>query len=196
MKRLFFLVLWTCLALHAYADSLAPNLPKIFFSPTGAFYLKLVPESRYGDKGKGEVYSVEASEEKLLYQTNGWYSHSVILSLDGTKIARRGPWANQNISPNKTLGIAFYDQGKLMSEFMVSDLMMDMSCIVRTVSHYFWSLEFKRETKWDDEKKTRTEVIQIETLDGQTIRIDLNNGKMMERKGAVSSINCNTELLN
>lgn len=181
MKPSAIAVLAICVSLQAYGDSPSPRVPKIFISSSGSFYFKLIPESRHGGLGKGSVYRVEATQDKLLYQTNGWYSFNVLLSSDGTKIAHLGPWASLSSPPKETLAIAFYDRGILMTQFMVSDLLTDLSCVRPSVSHYIWGSGFKLETVWDVERGGNTEQIQIDTYDGQTITFNMSNGKILKR---------------
>jgi hypothetical protein len=80
------------------------------------------------------LYQVDDPREPLW--TIDWYAHSVELTEDGRFLVRRGPWGGP-------LGVAFYDRGKLMSTYDVSDLVSDMKKLVYTVSHYFWVDEWK-----------------------------------------------------
>jgi hypothetical protein len=68
-----------------------------------------------------------------------------------------------------------------MTQFMVSDLLTDLSCVRPSVSHYIWGSGFKLVRDWDDERETIKEQIQIDTYDGQTITFDMANGKILKR---------------
>jgi hypothetical protein len=165
-----------CLPFQSLADQERPHTPLVFSAPSSEYYFKIVPKDVSDESAIGYVYRVEASRDRLIYQTKGWYSFEVLLSSTGSKIARRGPWARFDSPPEKTIAIAFYSQGSPTAQYVVSDLLRDLTCIQRSVSHYEWGSSIT----WVP--GTWPEQIQVQTYDGQNIVFDMDSGKILERR--------------
>src|SRR5687768_16029631 len=88
-----------CIPLRSPADEERSHTPLVFTSPSNGYYFKIVPKDVSDNSAMGYVYRVETIKDKLLYRTQGWYSFEVLLSSDGSKIARRGPWARFDSRP-------------------------------------------------------------------------------------------------
>jgi hypothetical protein len=165
-----------CVPSPLLADQERAHTPLVFVAPSNEYYFKLVPKDVVDESAVGYVYRVEASRDKLVYRTKGWYSFEVLLSSDGSKIARRGPWARFDSPPEKTVAIAFYDQGTETAKYMISHLLQNLECVHRSISHYEWGSEIAWVPgAWPEQ-------IQVETYDGQKIMFDMSSGKILERR--------------
>ena len=89
-------------------------------------------------------------------------------SADGQYLARLGPWA----SHTSQLAVAFYKNGDLQHEYMISDLVEDESKLSHTVSHFFWRKDF-------DWSESRKEML-AETLDGLAYTFGYQTGLLVE----------------
>nr|MCH9675452.1 hypothetical protein [Gammaproteobacteria bacterium] len=78
------------------------------------------------------LYRNDGSLEPLW--TIDWFAHSTHVTNDGRFMVRDGPWAGAT----DQLGIAFYDNGALISWFAIGDVVSDLNDLVHTTSHFFW----------------------------------------------------------
>ena len=75
--------------------------------------------------------------------TIDWYQSEgmVFITDDGYHIASLGPWAtllpNDKMDLNQ-LAISFYNRGRLVKEYYISDLIKNISYLRRSVSHFEW----------------------------------------------------------
>jgi hypothetical protein len=129
------------------ADSEA--MPRSWMKPTSDgrhVFVILGPERvrqaelRDGDDDVPARYSASGlyvlGESAPLY-TVDWYAHSVDLSSDGRLAVRHGPWA----SDKSDLAVAFYDNGKLLAEYEVADVVVFTWPWQHSVSHFTWKDE-------------------------------------------------------
>lgn len=145
------IVLAASLAFGAVASADWPNVPSVWVtaSDNGRSMFKMVPakSKRIDDKvvtereAFGVAYSVsEDGELKELWRAEGWYGYRGHLTNDGRYLVRLGP-PMQEGSIASDLAIAFYDQGKLLKEYKVGELLKDEQALVHTSSHYIWQPE-------------------------------------------------------
>jgi len=161
---------------QSLADEERPHTPLVFSSPSNEYYFKLVPKNVSDESAVGYVYRVGAPRDTLVYQTKGWYSFEVLLSSNGSKIARRGTWAGFDNPPEIAVAIAFYSQGLPTTQYKVSDLLRDPTCIQHSISHYQWGGSITWVPgAWPEQ-------IQVQTYDGQNIVFDMDSGKIVERR--------------
>ena len=125
------------------------------------------PEIRKIYKYSG-LYSNNGSYEPLwkVY----WYSFAVYPSSNGRHIVRMGPWAKTT----SDLAIAFYEDGKELKQYAISDLVKDLDRLRRTVSHFFW----KTDLQYDDKEAT----VFLKTVDGISYTFSVKTGQIIERK--------------
>ena len=99
-------------------------------SASGTFFFKSVPavfeikENRpvQTKEAFGVAYSVGADGAfHETWRTSGWHTSSGYLSYDGRYFVQMGFGA----SKTDELAIAFYDQGKLLKEYVIGDLVSD-----------------------------------------------------------------------
>jgi len=127
------------------SDSAWAATPIVIASYHGDFYLKLIPTSSDPeDGGTAAMYQVASPDDQLRYQTQGWYSRKVLLWLDPAYIVRVGndPFWLQN-PPEKYVALAFYHNGVLTKQYLVSELVPERSDLLRSTSHhqYFKGVE-------------------------------------------------------
>ncbi len=172
MKKLIILIA-LIIPVTAFADSEVMPKPLLFVDATHTYYLKLIPgEGFRTEQAKGSVYKVSKGNDELQYEFSGWYSFSILLSPGGEYIARLGPWPRIEIPPEKMLAIAFYKKGKLMRQYMVSDLVKDPRSLPRSVSHYEWGGKLEWTGNWWEN------TVQVVTKENRVIKFDITNGQM------------------
>lgn len=87
---------------------------------------------------EGTVYKMDERGNLLeWWKTEGWYTFNAYLSDDGRFLVRMGPWASDE-EHLSDLALAFYDKGKLLKEYRVSELLRNPGSIQLTSGHYFW----------------------------------------------------------
>lgn len=99
-----------------------------------------------------------------------WYSFSVYPSSDGKHIVRIGPWAQST----SDLAIAFYEDGKQLKQYAISELVKDTSQLRHTVSHFFWQSALE----YNDEEGT----VFLKTIDGHSYTFSVKTGEIVEKK--------------
>jgi len=132
---------------------------------------------------KSGLYSNDAVPKPLW--TVDWYAYQVYLSADGVHVARMGPWAR--LSPSKTmlnqevakeelaqLAVAFYENGVMIKEYSIADVIKEKSRLPQSISHFMWYTS----VTFDDEQ----ELLSITTTDNEKCTFDLKTGVLIERK--------------
>ncbi|MCL2140085.1 MAG: hypothetical protein FWH42_00150 [Dehalococcoidia bacterium] len=121
------------------------------------------------------------------------YEGSVLFSEDGMYFVNF-PWAsNQGIGVNgfgawdyngETSGTAilFFDEGLLIKEYQVKDLLMDVSKGGVSVSHIFW--EKTQDRTFDSEQN----ILTVTTLDGIVYRFDISTGELISSSATQSLV--------
>ena len=166
------------IAIHAMADQLRAPVPVVFSSPTNEYYLRLVPgpfPSPLEDT-KGGVYKVAADKDELMYETTGWYSFHVLVSVNGESLARVEQSPMRGIRASQTPVVAFYSRGVLSSQYMLSDLVDNLDCLTGTLSMYFWSGPLR----WG--VNAMGEIAVLDTYDGQSIVFEMKTGRILEKR--------------
>ncbi len=99
-----------------------------------------------------------------------WYSFAVYPSSDGKHVVRMGPWAQST----SDLAIAFYEEGKELKQYAISELVKDTDKLRHTVSHFFWQSDLK----YNDKEGT----VFLKTVDGQSYTFSVKTGEIIEKK--------------
>jgi hypothetical protein len=99
-----------------------------------------------------------------------WYSFTVYPSSDGKHVVRMGPWAKAT----SDLAIAFYEDGKELKQYAVSDLVKDLDKLRHTVSHFFW----RTDLSYDDKEGT----VFLKTVDGISYTFSVKTGEIIDNK--------------
>jgi len=151
----------------AHSDSPARPFDYITLTKNGRFAMVMLVKgpaageriTRYKTSG---FYAVDEPTKPLW--TIDWYAFNVLISSDGRYLVRFGPWAGSV----KQLAIAFYDKGKLLHEYVISDLVKDYSTLQYSVSHFFWLKDYIV-----DEKKV---MLTLTTYEKITYQFNLRTG--------------------
>ena len=161
-----------------FADSEAPPFPYVAISNWGRCYFKMSPDSNdeYDrEKGVGFAYKAKTGQfDELLWTTNGWYAYEVFLTSDGEFLVRMGNWPRGYEPSDDHLAVAFYKRGLLMKSYSTKDLIVDVSKVTPTVSHYsFIGDQPPGFDDWDDS------VFRLVTVDGVDYRFDVITGEIL-----------------
>ncbi len=146
---------------------LAPDRLDVLGGPTR-------PQSSFGKSEiqktykQSGLYNNDGSNEPLW--TVSWYSFSVYPSSDGKHVVKMGPWAQST----SDLAIAFYENGKELKRYIISDLVKNQLKLKHTVSHFFW----KTGLQYNDKEGT----VFIETIDGLAYTFSVKTGDIIGKK--------------
>ena len=162
------------LTLIASADEERTPVPLVFASPLGAFYFRLVSSSDFDEENaKGFLYRVSDEGDELLYQSNGWYSFTVLVSDNGAYLARTGPWPRFDSPPESTSAVVFYADGVPVRTYFVADLVDDLSKLQYSESHYGWGGSLRwTEEQWKGE-------VEVKTVENKTIRFNIQTAEIV-----------------
>lgn len=115
--------------------------------------------------------------------TIDWYSHKdeVYVSSDGKHVVRMGPWPRlgneRHPEPGgpslKQLAVAFHENGKLLKEYTIDDLVDDTKKLSTSISHFEW----KKDVELDEGLGRFT----VTTLEGKRFVFDIGAGEIVER---------------
>ena len=158
----------------SWADKIAPNKEYKEYSENKEYFIEMIPSESYEDIGQGKVCEVRKDENKLLWEVD-WYARKVLLLNDGKRLIRLGPWASKKDLSD--LAIAFYNKGKLIKEYKVSDLLEDENSIKKTASHYFWRSKIQS-MPFGFVNKERKFV--LTTIENETIIFNTKTGEIIE----------------
>jgi hypothetical protein len=162
-------------ALAASADEEAAPRPLVVSSPSGVYYFRLEPSpDRDEKKSRGRMYRVSEGEEILEYESNGWYSFTVMVANDGAHVARAGPWPRFDSAPEKTPALVFYEYGAPVKTYYVSDLVEDLSNLQYSVSHFRWGSD----PHWAGDPQNYE--IQVTTVEGKVVKFDIRTAEIIE----------------
>lgn len=131
------------------ADSVAADRAWVAASHGGGHLFKMVPGVyKWVEDVRTEVkppfgvaYEIgNAGEFKEIWRAKGWYSREGYLSDDGRYFVRLGGWP-VDFEGLTDLAVAFYDQGRLVKQYQIKDLIKNRDALVQTASHYNWRPE-------------------------------------------------------
>lgn len=136
--------------LRILADTVRSPYPWALASSDGRIVFKMVPAKWHIDEknnmvidrdSHGVAYRLdEAGNFVEQWRTEGWYAFRAFLSEDGRYLVRLGPWASDQ-EKHSDLAVAFYEEGKLLRQYEVRDLVKDPGKLEYSVSHYMWTPE-------------------------------------------------------
>jgi len=132
----------------AIADSEAAPFPWMTTSKNEQILFKMVPQKWHWEaddkkmvvdqEAFGVAYSIDKNGDfQELWRVEGWYAFGGEISDDGRYFVRYGPWAS-DCKEFTDLAIAFYDNGDLLKEYQVRDLIKNANSLEYSVSHYQW----------------------------------------------------------
>jgi hypothetical protein len=168
------------------ADKIAPPTSYKVASADGKFvFVMLAPKAEaFEDYTKSGLYK-QGSSEPLW--TVDWYARRVAVASDGVHVVRfAGPHTyEERLNPDRSKrvitekdmkkeALSIFARGKLVKEFAIGDLVEDSKGVVRSVTFFRW----QKESRIVDDKKQ----LEVVTLDGTRVLIDLPTGKVVDRK--------------
>lgn len=111
------------------------------------YLFKMVPGKWRLEGGKsiserapfGVAYKINEDGDLIdIWHAEGWYAYGGHLSANGRFFVGYGPWGTDQEKHTDT-AISFYDQGKLLKEYQVRELIKKPEFIENSVSHYMWT---------------------------------------------------------
>ena len=142
MRSVFWLALTLVLFLPAiaYGDSEIEPSSYVRESPNGKYLFVMLAPDYVHERNElrnifpaSGMYLNDVSRTPLW--TVDWYADSVIVFSDGVHIARWEPWAG-SLSDE---ALAFFENGKELRSYRISDLADTTLASIRTVSHFYWN---------------------------------------------------------
>ncbi|MCX5704046.1 MAG: hypothetical protein NT066_06125 [Candidatus Omnitrophica bacterium] len=185
MKKALFLILISLFCINFYNEVLADSIPSPYHyknvTGDGRYVFVMIVDDLPFDRpssSTGKRYPVSG-----LYHNDGsispiwkidWYAFEVYVSTDGRHIARIGDWPNlkDKGEPNlEDLALAFYGDGKLIKQYLISDLVRNSDRLPRSLSHFYW----KKNIVFDDAHDR----LNIVTFDEQKYIFDVKSGEII-----------------
>ncbi|TLD69674.1 hypothetical protein FEM03_17110 [Phragmitibacter flavus] len=156
--------------------------PYAITSPGGHFVFSMTPgpKGKEYEKGSGICYKVNQDGTFTeLWRTSDWYSEDIQLHYDGNVLASVGTWrsGDQEVDAKDLLAVAFYNKGKQVARYKISDLVKDEEKLVYSEGGLSW-LEY--ELYVSPAFLPGEEVFQIKTVDGIRYRFDINTGEIVD----------------
>lgn len=122
---------------------------------------------------RGTCYAVTDDGLKPTWQTGGWYAYhgDLLLSEDGNYLVRIAPTTNESARHSEDLPnmpcMVVYENGKVFATYKLSDLVGDLSKVVRGPEFFL---------RWQSEIALTGNTIEIKAIDGKESSIDLSKG--------------------
>jgi hypothetical protein len=168
------------------ADKIVPPRSYKVASADGKFvFVMLLPKAASFEGYTRSGLYKKGADEPLW--TVDWYARHVAVCSDGVHVVRFGgphgyeerlnPDRNKRVVTQKDLkkeALTIFARGKRVKEFAIGDLVEGTEGVRKGVTFILW----KKGSKIVDDKKQ----LEIVTLDGARILIDLPTGKVVERK--------------
>ena len=114
------------------------------------------------------MYRNDGSKEPLW--AVDWFSYGVEIANNGSHLVRPGPWARELEND----AITFYENGQIIKNYKINQLVSNKRKLEHTVSHFFW----EKESLFDREQMK----YYIETLDGKHYIFDVKTGEIISPK--------------
>ena len=164
----------------ARADDEASPIPYVTASSWGRYYFKMLPDPKHPfdrDKGNGIAYEVVEGDagDKEIWRTKGWYASRTAIAGGGRYLVRIGNWPRGRKPSGKHLGIAFYDNGKLIRSYSTKQLLRGLPAPPASVSHY----QFIEKVVGFDENSELEFTIRL--VGGRTCTFDVRTGKYVKK---------------
>lgn len=151
--------------------------PVVINSPSGNFYLKVIPDddSSYEApfEGYGIAYQVQSKNDKKIWSFKGWYDFpsQLFLANDGIHLIRLGWGGYQRLSEHDP-AILFYRKGKLFRQYSTKELVKDPSKVDFTPKRPYKFIKGKPSIQGN--------LFKLTTIDGQTYTFNIEQGKIIE----------------
>ena len=179
----------------ARADKIGPPESYKKTSADGTYvFVMLAPDA---DRDSGKELR-ETYKQSGLYKNDGsakplwtvdWYSRTAFVANDGVHVVRfAGPHTYaERLNPDraqrvltaadlKNESVSIVAKGKLVKEFTIGNFVDDVKALPKSVTFFRWS----KLVRINDDKGQ----LEIETLDGNRVKVELATGKIAEKKKA------------
>jgi len=152
-------------------------------SVNGDFFFQMVPPTRRKEGDKYTVYrepsgvAYKISKEwksQELWRTQGWYTFKGYLSTDRQYFVRFGPRAIDK-KKHSDLALAFYDNGKLIKQYEVRELIKKPDLLEESEYNYMWQPQVQSEP---DGFKGKT--FHLVMIDKTTYTFNYTTGEILE----------------
>lgn len=167
----------------AFADTVMPPQDYVIEVGDGEFVFVMLanPHGRFrSGQGGLRVEEIRAHySQSGLYRaddprtplwTVNWHSSHVYITADGRYLVRPGPWpTHYNFGE---IAVAFYEEGRLLESYSVSDLVKNPFTLPQSVSHYRWRQEM-------DFREERAQLF-VRTMHGERYLFDVTTGEVIE----------------
>ena len=128
----------------AVAPSDLPSpFPYVATSSSGRFYFKMAPGRDVYGFGAAYAVTASSSQDAELWSVSGWYSFRVFLSDDGrylVSLFSRTSSPRTEASEPADPFVSFYDNGKLLAQYTIAQLIGDPEAILRDPERKFVQL--------------------------------------------------------
>jgi hypothetical protein len=180
------LVVALSLATPSRADKIAPPKSyKVASADEKFVFVMLLPKAEaFEGYTKSGLYK-KGSDEPLW--TVDWYARKVAVASDGVHVVRFGgphgyeerlnPDRSKRVITQKDMkkeALSVFARGKLVKQFAIGDLVEGTEGVKTSVTFIHW---LKQSRIVDDKKQ-----LEVVTLDGTRVLLDLPTGKVVERK--------------
>ena len=161
------------------ADTPAPQNDYIIEVGEGEYLFVMLGPSDFGWGSSPDEQIRKVYNQSGLYRKNDptqplwtvdWYAHTVFVMDDGKHLARLGPWPGKwNF---RDTAFMFYEEGVLIQDYEVRDLVLFPILLPQTVSHYTWlsSIDFDQETG----------MLFVESITNERYLFDVATGEVLE----------------
>lgn len=153
-------------------------------SPDGKYIFVMLAKSR--NRGASIDTLNKKYKHSGLYKTGGpakalwtvnWYAPQVHVSSDGKHLVRIGRKALSSINkqPDMTqLALAFYENGKVLSKYLIEDLVQDPNRLTKSGDSFLWS----KRIAFDDASGR----LSVTLVTGQDVVFNVKSGKIISIK--------------
>jgi hypothetical protein len=179
--RMLPVLLAAALIVPVHADRPARPVRYMTVAPDGLSLFIMVPDvQRDGTTVQAHGMAFELTESgdlEPLWQVEGWYAR-VHLASGGEFLVREGPWASG--PPGEELAVAFYERGREIRRYAVSELLVDPQNVVHSVSHYQWQGSLAGYPRLAGRDR-----FQLTTIEGELLTFNVRTGEIVDRQPAV-----------
>jgi len=172
MKQILIIGLLVFSCFVVKADMWRPAYQYDQYSENGNYYFKSIPFFNRNSTDFGKTYVYKTNSNKKIYEIENYLPSKSYIGNNGKSLFTVNYWmVTEAILETQTLIKIYLNNGKTR-EYFLNDLIQDKSKLKESTSHTIWYKKVFSE-------KNKLNII---TLDGNIIKINLNNGKIKSIK--------------